>query len=239
MASWMIHLRVADSLLDTLAGIDQTAFVMGNIAPDSGVPNADWSAYFPPKEVSHFKAKQNDISFYDIDRFLAECFSVEKRRTYSRRTWSFFLGYWAHLLTDREWVNRIMRPSLERYPSECTLDRYAFIWKLKKDWYDLDFLYFEQHPDFRAFQIYEQAVGFENDMMDMFSRDAFDDRRKYICSFYRGEHGNLQREYPYLTAEEADKFVNKTVSVISRYFFEYGISGGWKNNLNKETGNRK
>ena len=76
MASWMIHLRVADSLMDTIAGIDQTAFVMGNIAPDSGVPNADWSAYIPPKDVSHYKTKPGDMTFYDIDRFLAEHFSV-------------------------------------------------------------------------------------------------------------------------------------------------------------------
>ena len=45
MASWMIHLRVADLLMDKIPGLDEIAFVMGNIAPDSGVPNADWTAY--------------------------------------------------------------------------------------------------------------------------------------------------------------------------------------------------
>lgn len=35
MASWMVHLRVADELLRHLDNIDETAFVMGNIAPDS------------------------------------------------------------------------------------------------------------------------------------------------------------------------------------------------------------
>ena len=218
MASWMIHLRVADSLMDTIAGIDQTAFVMGNIAPDSGVPNADWSAYIPPKDVSHYKTKPGDMTFYDIDRFLAEHFSADRRKTYSHRTWSFFLGYWSHLLTDREWIVRIMQPAFLRFPEESAADRHAFIWKLKKDWYDLDFLFLEQHPDFRSFQIYERAAGFENDLMDMFSRDAFDDRRKYITSFYRGEHGNLQREYVYLTAEEAEKKEKKTVSIISGIF---------------------
>ena len=42
MASWMVHLRIADKLLELLKDIDETAFVMGNIAPDSGVPNEDW-----------------------------------------------------------------------------------------------------------------------------------------------------------------------------------------------------
>ena len=43
MASWMVHLRIADCLLDRLSEtgkIDDTAFVVGNIAPDSGVPNS-------------------------------------------------------------------------------------------------------------------------------------------------------------------------------------------------------
>ena len=43
MASWMVHLRIADRLLDEIEKIDATAFVMGNIAPDSGVPNENWS----------------------------------------------------------------------------------------------------------------------------------------------------------------------------------------------------
>jgi len=38
MASWMVHLRIADCLLDKFVHLDKTAFVMGNIAPDSGVP---------------------------------------------------------------------------------------------------------------------------------------------------------------------------------------------------------
>ena len=44
MASRMIHLRVADLLMDRTPGPDETAFVMGNIAPDSGAPNADRAA---------------------------------------------------------------------------------------------------------------------------------------------------------------------------------------------------
>ena len=35
MASWMIHLRIADRLMDRIPDLDETAFVMGNIAPDS------------------------------------------------------------------------------------------------------------------------------------------------------------------------------------------------------------
>ena len=42
MASWMVHLRIADILLDQLPGLRPVEFIVGNLAPDSGVPNADW-----------------------------------------------------------------------------------------------------------------------------------------------------------------------------------------------------
>ena len=37
MASWMVHLRIADRLLDSLPGLSAVDFVVGNIAPDSGI----------------------------------------------------------------------------------------------------------------------------------------------------------------------------------------------------------
>ena len=209
MASWMIHLRIADWLLDRVSGLDETAFVIGNIAPDSGVPNADWSAFSPPKSVSHYKVMRENESVFDLDGFIQERFSPELIRSYSLREFSFFLGYYAHLLTDAEWIAEILRPSFAAHPDKAAKDRTAFVWELKRDWYDLDFRYLEEHPDFRAFRIYEQSAGFRNDLMDIFSEDAFSVRREYICGYYRGEHGNLYREYPYLTPEKADCFVSE------------------------------
>ena len=45
MASWMVHLRVADKLFEQIENLDEQAFIMGNIAPDSGVPNEDWTVF--------------------------------------------------------------------------------------------------------------------------------------------------------------------------------------------------
>ncbi len=40
-------------------------------------------------------------------------------------------------------------------------------------------------------------------------------RRGYICGYYRGEHGELYREYPYLSPEQADGFVAETVQKVT------------------------
>ena len=70
MASWMIHLRIADQLTDRIKDLDETSFIMGNIAPDSGVPSADWTVYNPPKSVSHYKTKREDETFFDIHELI-------------------------------------------------------------------------------------------------------------------------------------------------------------------------
>ena len=215
MASWMIHLRIADLLADSVRDLDETAFVMGSIAPDSGVPSADWTAYFPPKSVSHYKTRKEDETFFDIGRFVREHFSPDLIRSYSRREFSFFLGYYVHLLTDVEWTMEIYRPAMEAHAGRAEKDKNAFVWEMKRDWYDLDFRYLEEHPDFRAFRIYENAAGFRNDFLDIFSKDAFDSRREYICGFYRGEHGELYRDYPYLSPEQADRFVRRCAEKVS------------------------
>lgn len=215
MASWMVHLRVADKLLDRIDGITDTEFIVGNIAPDSGVPNADWTVYTPPKDVSHFKTYLADgTSIIDVQTYLRQYFTAEKRTEYSREQYSFYLGYLTHLLTDREWVTKIYKPSIARYPEAYAADSYKLLWTLKKDWYDLDFLYLKKHPDFRAFQIYENAVGFINTYMDIFAEDAFENRREYITGFYRGGREDIEREYQYLTEAQADRFVEDCVEAV-------------------------
>ena len=59
MASWMVHLRIADTLLDQLTSLYPVEFIVGNIAPDSGVPNEDWSVFTPSTTISHFRTPRH------------------------------------------------------------------------------------------------------------------------------------------------------------------------------------
>ncbi|SDA77477.1 Zinc dependent phospholipase C [Butyrivibrio sp. INlla18] len=215
MASWMVHLRIADKLLDRIKDLDETAFVMGNIAPDSGVPNENWTEFHPPKVVSHFKTKADDETFFDVEEFCNKNFNKELIKSYSKKEYSFFLGYYVHLLTDIDWTNDVYCGLLKVYPKEAAEDKNKLVWTAKGDWYDIDFLYLEEHPDFRAFHIYESAVDYDNEFMDIFSKDAFENRRQYICGFYRSDnHGDLHRKYTYLTPEQSADFVDRTVQKI-------------------------
>lgn len=215
MASWMVHLRIADKLLTAIPNLCPTEFVVGNIAPDSGVPNEDWSAFTPSTVVSHFKSEKvvgkNNI---DIPAFISRYFTPTHQTSYNNSQYSFFLGYLIHLLTDILWVEKIYAPSRIRFQEDYKTYRENFIWKVKEDWYDLDYLYLKRNPNFRAFEIYEKAVGFENTFMEEFSRDAFDNRREYIVGFYHEPKYNLEREYTYLTEAEAERFVTGSAKEI-------------------------
>ena len=74
MASWMVHLRIADRLLDSLPKLSAVDFVVGNIAPDSGVPNQDWSEFTPSVIVSHFRVDHSIPKAIHIPAFVERYF---------------------------------------------------------------------------------------------------------------------------------------------------------------------
>lgn len=209
MASWMVHLRIADKLLDIISGLSDEEFIVGNIAPDSGVPNEDWSAFTPSGDISHFKTTDPD-GFKDIhiNEYLERFLSKDQRKQYDDKQLSFYLGYLTHLLTDMFWSDEIVRPSKDKFKFLYEKDREEWIWTMKKDWYDLDFLFIGNNPDFRAFSVYKNAIGFRNYYLDFFRIDAFDNRREYIVNFYNSERTELDRVYTYLSEDEMDRFVN-------------------------------
>lgn len=213
MASWMVHLRIADKLLDQIPGLSPVEFIVGNIAPDSGVPNADWSAFSPPTSISHFKTGTQKAG---PAAFAAKYFTPEQQAAYTPQQYGFYLGYLTHLITDRLWSDRIAHPAFRKYIGGEGHYTGPLVWKIKDDWYDLDYKYLRDHPGFRAFRVYLGAVGFRNEFMEEFSSDAFDNRRQYITDFYLQGKSGLDREYPYLTEKEMDRFVAEATEEILR-----------------------
>lgn len=207
MATWITHFRIADYFLDRIPGIDPEAFIVGNIGPDCGVPNADWSAFSPPAQVTHWNEEGKDCR---SDAFAAKY--LHGTHT-SPRTRSFLLGYYIHLLTDNEWSHRVYRPKRSQYQAQFDSDK-DFIWQFKRDWYDLDHLYLKEHPDFRAFHIFASVGEFYDDALEYFPKDAYTRQIGFITRFYREFDGDLDHEYPYLNKGEMDDFVRDAIAVI-------------------------
>lgn len=215
MATWMVHLRIADGIRKRIPFLERLEFLMGNIAPDSGVPNEGWSVYTPDKSISHFKTDGN----IDISLFMDKYMKKELWNNYTEKEKAFFLGYYVHLLTDVLWKKNIVAPSVSRF-TELFQKNNEGAWKLKEDWYDLDHLFLKKNPCFGAFLEYENAVGFTNIFMEEFAPDAFDNRREHISGFYREAHGNLEREYPYLKETDMELFVGNTIEQLTKRLIE-------------------
>ena len=99
MASWVTHLMIADEILNRIPGLHRRGFCIGSIAPDCNVENEDWTAYTPPKAVTHWmKGARKRLS--DAEWFCTECIEKRKGQIGSDEEYGFLLGYYAHLLTD-------------------------------------------------------------------------------------------------------------------------------------------
>ena len=215
MASWMIHLRVAQGICEKLNLPEKEAFVMGNIAPDSGMPTEDGTGFVPDAGVSHFRTvDENGIKDVHEEQFIARYFTKEKCESYSDKEYAFYFGYLVHLLTDKLWAREIVYGAKEKFPKEFSGDNGSFWKRIKKDWYDLDFLYLKNHPDFPAFRIYEGIKEFKNTYLDFFSEDAFEQRKQYIVEFYRNGADTVKEREMYISPEELDAFVEDAVAEI-------------------------
>ena len=98
MATWVTHLIIADKILKRFPVLHRRGFCVGSIAPDCNVENADWTAYEPPKEVTHWMTGSRK-KLSDGERFRAERIAKCEARRDSEE-YGFLLGYYAHLLTD-------------------------------------------------------------------------------------------------------------------------------------------
>ncbi len=206
MASWIIHLRIADALLHHL-NVETSHFLAGSLAPDCGL-RIGTNQFDPPASVTHFtnSGKAN----CEYSRFWKEFGQDET--DHARR--SFYLGYFAHLMTDVLWVERVSNPVKQEYRELYTSDREEFYRRVKGDWYDLDFLFLRKCPDLFAYRMLAELSDYQNDFLPYYGSEHLRTQFCFITQFYANDAVDEGREFPYLTAEQADAFVESALQDI-------------------------
>lgn len=202
MATWGAHIRIAEAILEIYSHLHTESFLVGNVGPDCGEPNADWSVFSPSKAVSHWMD--------DHDKIQPEVFfeNYLTQNSLEPEHYSFLLGYYVHLLTDVEWVN-MLRIKYEVDPIfEELKTNPKFIWTIKEDWYDLDHLYFKKNPHSAFHKVFKHIKAFP-DYLDFYPQGGIERQLKYISGFYADYDGNPDREYTFLVEEEMDRFVRE------------------------------
>ncbi len=235
MASWMIHFRVAQAMpeVGALGACSEpdlrAAFVMGNIAPDSGEPTPD-GGYRPDKNTSHFMRRFEGVPAgenperCDPHRFAA-AWVVPALDEGNGVAAAFYLGYLCHLVTDNAWVRDFIYPAKEKFAHLRLTDGaetpegvarfYAF---LKKDWYDMDFLYLRRHPEMPAYRLFLEMPSFRNEFLPFFPVDAFERKRGEIEAFYRKGAAEVEEREVCISEEAASAFVDRVAAEIRGTF---------------------
>jgi hypothetical protein len=226
MASWIIHLRIAENLLGWNPNLNAEKFALGSVAPDSGKPDENWEVFTPSTEITHFDTAENyprriaDLDFYR--RYLAPL-----RGTADTGLISFRTGYFFHLITDSLWSKEIGMPTHQRFEAEFTADK-AFIWEVKKDWYGLDFIYLRDHTDCLFWSVFRTALP-DRGGLDFLIPESLAWSVNHIQQYYQRTDTEVQalynRPYIYLSAAQADGFVEASTRQISRIYKQLWIDG--------------
>ena len=210
MATWVVHLRLADYFLKRIKNISPPEFVAGSVAPDCGYGEKDSPGKFdPPPSVTHWTrtGSKKDCRYADFyDTYLD---GKEKDKAY----W-FYLGYYVHLITDIMWSSRVYLATLDKYPKEA--EDYGFIKKIKSDWNDLDYKYVVEHPKFPALSVLSN-LGRVEDYLPYYKPNQLTEQIGNIAKYYKEARNakNLNRKYTYLTEAEVENFIDCATELIN------------------------
>ena len=213
MGTWICHLRIVENLLITLPHLDETAFTFGNLAPDSGIPNADWTQFDPPKEVTHFQsASEDEGGIRDLGFFHEHLAQLTPQNDLPR--YSFALGYFFHLVCDKLWAKHIGTTSKHAYAALfAEHGKNAAVELIKTDWYGLDHRYVRDHPTSLFWRVL-MCTPNPPAYLSFIPLAALHQQLDYIRAYYSQPDGTrvLDRAYPFLNETTMSRFIADTTA---------------------------
>jgi len=211
LASWIVHLRIAETLLSRIPNLDVAQFAIGNIAPDSGVPDEKWENFTPPPQITHFTIGDKFTEWRHTDAIYFRDYVGNLDPVVEPAVYALHLGYYFHLIIDNLWRKEIGLPTMQRWAAEFAADK-DFIWEVKRDWYGLDFIYLRDHPDCLFWQVFIK-VGAPQHRLGFLPAGAVERNVAYIQQYYQTIDDEVLhrygRPYIYLSKAEMDTFVEQ------------------------------
>jgi hypothetical protein len=209
MGTWITHLRIAEILLEHFPDVDEVTFTFGNLSPDSGIPNADWTAFDPPKEVTHFLHKgEEEDSVHDLVYYQQYLSTIKPEDDI--RLYSFRLGYFFHLICDILWAKRIVAATRKQFHDLFAQDMKKAVSLVKDDWYGLDQLYALDHPRHIFWHVI-MTQPYPPSYLPFVKEEALHHQYDHIREFYseQDDHWYLNIPYHYLNEDTMTHFVDE------------------------------
>jgi hypothetical protein len=214
MGTWISHLRVAENLLPLFPDVDEVVFTFGNLSPDSGIPNEDWTVFDPPKEVTHFLRKgQEEHEIHDLvyyRQYLADIKPEDDIKCYS-----FRLGYFFHLICDIMWAQRIGAATKQQFGDLFEQDKRKAVSLVKDDWYGLDQLYVREHPEHIFWRVI-MTNPYPSSYLPFVNEKALHHQYDHIRRYYSEQEDQwyLSIPYHYLNENTMTRVVNDSIEAI-------------------------
>lgn len=202
MATWVTHLRIAEKLIKTLSDIDETAFYIGTLAPDSGRMVDDFT-YLPSKDVSHWK--REGVSYEQRFKDNAEFFEKYAKNESDKYKRSYYLGYYVHILTDTMYVRDIIHPYIEKHEKPFWREN---ITAIRKGWYEIDFRFLEANPCFYPLSLLKTVKPFKSVSLDYFAEDDVYERISYATELYSSCKTDKECEFFTHNEKDAERLIS-------------------------------
>ncbi len=214
MGTWITHLRIAEKLLDHFPGLDESVFAFGNLSPDSGIPNEDWTVFDPPKEVTHFLSRgEEESAIQDLVYYRQYLAGVQPEDDI--KLYSFRLGYFFHLICDILWAQRILPATKQQFKGLFEKDKRQAVSLVKDDWYGLDQLYVRDHPEHIFWRVI-MTQPYPRSYLPFVKENALYHQYDHIRKFYseQDDHWFLNIPYRYLNETTMTRIVNDSIQAI-------------------------
>ena len=209
MATWIVHLRIADIFIKENIIPDQykKEFIYGSLAPDCGYGTKDsFGDFSPPPSVTHLAPDGCKI-FCRYNEFYNQYLKDKEQND----AYYFYLGYYTHLITDVLWSASIYMPTRFKYAREYESDA-MYLNTVKKDWYGLDYKFLSDNPDF---EVYKLLCSIENvaDYLPYYEAGQLKKQLKYIAYYYK-TNSSQPSEYKFLSPDEVNEFIKTAAGLI-------------------------
>ncbi len=212
MATWTTHLRVAERAFALLPAEDFALWCAGNVAPDCGWGERDsFSGFTPPTTVTHW-TKTGSKSDIDSRGF----FEKYVKNCRDKAAFSFYMGYWAHLLTDIKWSREIYMPTRVEYRKEYERDPH-FLNVIKRDWHDIDYEYLINHPNWRPLEAVS-ALDEIPDYLDYYEEGQLKTQVAFIARTLKTMKKPPIEKRQFLSSERIQRFIREITAQLSEDF---------------------
>jgi hypothetical protein len=209
MASWVMHLRIAEAFLKRVDTLDPLPFLIGNVAPDTGSPVNFADKYDPPKRITHWEDDWGNIK---AERFYRDEIG-EKSNSHDK--YSFLFGYYIHLKADILWRDIVWKPLYENTAFGERLQKdVKFLEEVYKDIHAYDALYLIQHPHCIYFTHFVDLQDVP-DYLSIFREGAISNHVRHIKHHYGWVIAHLQtHECSYVSHRVLEAYVSEAAEVL-------------------------